>query len=745
VRIHCIGGGPAGLYLAILLKKQDAGHEIRVIERNAPNDTFGWGVVFSDETLGNFLEADEPTAREITRAFVHWTDIDVHYRDQVARSTGHGFSGMSRKRLLNILQARAAELGVEVEYKREVDSLDEWKSADLVVAADGINSIIRRTHEDWFGPSIDGRKCRYMWLGTDRPLDAFTFVFRESPHGLFQVHAYPFEAGTGTFIVECHEDVWRRAGLDRATEAESLAFCSELFAPELEGHRLLSNASKWIQFSTVKNARWHHDNVVLLGDAAHTAHFSIGSGTKLAMEDAIELARALEVERDVPSALATYEAVRRPMVERIQRAAQRSLEWFEDSARYTKQEPDQFLFGLMTRSLRITHENLRLRDPALVERVDRWLMAQASVKADEVVPPMFLPLEVRAMHLENRVVVSPMCMYSAEDGTPNDWHLVHLGARALGGAGLVIAEMTDVSADARISPGCAGMYDEKHVPAWKRIVDFVHANSAAKIGLQLGHAGRKGATKRLWEGDGEPLEASAWPLLAPSPLPWKRGSQTPRAMTRDDMDRVTADYVRAAKMAERAGFDMLELHCAHGYLLSSFLTPLVNHRTDAYGGSLENRMRYPLEVFDAVRAAWPAGKPMSVRLSATDWVDEGGLTDDDTVVIARVLAEHGADLIDLSSGQTTPDAKPQFGRLWQTRFSDRVRNEVGVRTMAVGAISSWDDANSVIAAGRADLCVLARAHLADPHFTLHAAAAQGYEGVRWPPQYLLARPPPRAR
>jgi anthraniloyl-CoA monooxygenase len=734
MKIVSIGGGPAGLYLAILMKKADPAHDITIVERNKPGDTFGFGVVFSDETLGNFAEADPESYAAITAAFAHWTDIDIHFKGQVVTSTGHGFSGMARVKLLDILSKRAESLGVRIVHEREVKDVAEFPDADLILAADGVNSAIRAKYADRFKPSLDWRRNKFVWLGTTRPHPAFTFHFKEHASGLFRVHAYQYDRSHSTFIVETTEDTWKRAGLDKASEDETLAFCDKLFAEELAGHRLIANRSIWRTFPTIRCAHWHFDNVVLMGDAVHTAHFSIGSGTKLAMEDSIELAKALNAHKNVRDALAAYEAVRKPQTESTQRAAQTSLEWFEETERYRGLDPLDFAFAMLTRSMRITHTNLKLRDPALVAKIDSRFAERAGVAS---APPMFVPFKLRDMTLPNRIVVSPMCQYSAEDGLPNDWHLVHLGSRALGGAGLIMTEMTDVSAEGRITPGCAGLYTDAHADAWKRAVDFVHTNSPAKIGIQLAHAGRKGSTRKAWEGIDEPLPSGNWPLIAASALPYKKGSQTPREITRADMDKVKADFVRAAQLAERAGFDILELHMAHGYLLAGFLSPLTNRRADEYGGSLANRLRYPLEVFDAVRAAWPAAKPISVRISATDW-KEGGTTPDDAVGIAMALKARGCDIVDVSAGQTVDDDSPVYGRLFQTPFSDRIRHEAGIPTMTVGAISTWADANTILAAGRADLCVLARAHLFDPYWTRHAAQEQGYD-LPWPPQYESVR------
>ena len=744
MRIVSIGGGPAGLYFALLMKKADPGHDVTVVERNRADDTFGFGVVFSDATLDTFIEADRPTGEAITRAFAHWDDIDIHYQGQVLTSTGHGFSGMSRQALLDILQRRCAELGVALRFQTDVTDLTPYRDADLVLAADGVNSLVRSEYAEHFQPHVDWRPNRFVWLGTTFPFRAFTFIFKESPHGLWRVHAYRYDARHSTFIVETTETTWRRAGLDQASEDDTVVFAERLFARELEGHRLLKNRSLWRSFPTVKNAHWHWNNVVLIGDAAHTAHFSIGSGTKLAMEDAIALAGALHRHRDVAGALDAYEEERRPQVESIQRAAQVSLEWFEQTERYHgRLEPLQFAFSLLTRSLRVTHDNLKVRDAKFVETVDRWFAAKAadqskvSVAAQPVPPPMFIPLRLRELVLANRVVVSPMCQYSADDGTPNDWHLVNLGSRAVGGAGLVIAEMTDVSREGRISPGCTGMYKPEHVTAWKRVVDFVHAHSPARIALQLAHAGRKGSTRRLWEGIDEPLAEGNWPLISASAIPYFPHSQIPKAMDRADMERVQADFVKAASMAEAAGFDMLELHMAHGYLLASFVSPLTNTRTDAYGGTLDNRLCYPLAVFDAVRAVWPAARPISVKISATDWAD-GGVTPEESVEFARRLKAHGCDLVTVSTGQTVAHQHPAYGRLYQTPFSDRIRHEAGIATMTVGAVASYADVNSILAAGRADLCALARGHLYDPYWTRHAAWEQGFE-VAWPDQYVSVK------
>ncbi len=731
-----IGAGPAGLFFALLLKKTDPRHEVVVYERNRLDDTFGFGVVFSDKTEEALEQADPEVSAAMMSHSHRWDDIEIHYRGSVLTSTGHGFSGLSRKTLLKILADRCSAVGVRLCLEREIRDAEEVRDADLVLAADGVNSLVRERYREHFRPSVDARPNKFVWLGTSRPFPAFTFYFKSDAHGLWRVHAYQYEPEHSTFIVEAREATWRAAGLEGAGEADTIAFCERMFAEELDGHRLLSNRSLWRSFPTIRNEHWHHENIVLIGDAAHTAHFSVGSGTKLAMEDAVALVRALATHERIPEALAAYEEARRPAVESLQRAAHASLQWFEDTERYMTLEPLQFAFTLLTRSLRVTHQNLKVRDPAFVARVDAWYAERAAEQAAVPVaspPPMFTPFRLRGLLLPNRVVVSPMSQYSAEDGTPGDWHLVHLGSRAIGGAGLVFAEMTDVSAEGRITPWCPGLYKPEHAVAWKRIVDFVHGSTEARIAVQLGHAGRKASTKRLWEGDNQPLAEGNWPVLAPSAIPYYPHSQVPREVTRADMEAVTADFVRATRLAIEAGFDLLEIHMAHGYLLAGFISPLTNRRTDGYGGTLENRMRFPLEVFDAVRAAWPAERPMSVRISAVDW-HPGGQEPEDAVEVARMLQAHGCDIVDVSAGQTVPDQRPVYGRLLQTPFADRIRHEVGIATMAVGNISSYADVNTILAAGRADLCLLARAHLWDPYWTRHAAWELGAP-LPWPGPY----------
>ncbi|GAB2180412.1 bifunctional salicylyl-CoA 5-hydroxylase/oxidoreductase [Denitratisoma sp. agr-D3] len=736
MHIVCLGGGPAGLYFAALIKRADPSHRVTVVERGPADDTYGWGVVFSDQTLDGLAAADPESHAAIRDALVAWDTIDIHYRGQCLRSRGHGFTGIGRARLLRILQDRARALGVELRFNTEAEPPEKYADADLIVAADGIHSAVRERYADVFQPDIAVGDCRYLWLGCDRPLDAFTFDFRETEWGWFSLHAYRYDRDHATFIVEAPQAVWQAAGLDQADSTRSLAFCSELFAERLQGGqlRLLPHHARggaWLRFNRLVCRRWYHGNIVLLGDAAHTAHFSIGSGTKLAMEDAIALAAALQDEADVPAALARYQAEREPAVLRLQSAARNRQEWFEHVARYTGFEPLPFSYTLLTGSQRLGHENLRQRDPAYIAAVETDLARRCGLA--QAVPPMFTPFHLGALTLTNRVAVSPLATYAATDGLPGDFHLTHLGARALGGAGLVMSEMTAPSADGRITPRCTGLWNDAQQAAWQRIVDFVHGHSGAKIGLQLGHAGAKGATCPPWEGEDVPLPAAeSWPLVAASALPWRPTSATPAALDRSGMERIVADFAAAARRALAAGFDLLELHCAHGYLLSGFLSPLSNRRTDAYGGPLENRLRFPLEVFAALRAIWP--KPLAVRLSAHDWFP-GGNSGDDAVAMARAFQAAGADLIDVSSGQTHPDAQPVYGRMYQVPFADRIRNEVGIPVMAVGNITTADQVNTIIAAGRADLCALGRPHLADPHWTLRAAAEQGHDALAWPPSY----------
>ena len=754
MNIVCLGGGPAGLYFALLMKLQDPAHVITVVERNRPFDTFGWGVVLSDQTLGNLRTADPVSAQLIGDAFNHWDDVEMFFKGRSVRSGGHGFCGIGRKKLLNILQERCIALGVDLVFEADVQddqATAAQYNADLLIACDGLNSRVRTRYAETFKPDVEMRNCRFVWLGTKKTFDAFTFAFEQTEHGWFAAHAYKFDADTSTFIVETPQAVWQAHGLDTMSQEDGIAFCKNLFAKYLDGNALMNNATHvrgsaiWIQFPRVVCEKWVHNEsingkqvpIVLMGDAAHTAHFSIGSGTKLALEDAIELARCFARTTDTAEALQAYEAVRSVEVLKIQNAARNSTEWFENVERYSGLEAEQFFYSMMTRSQRISHENLRVRDADWLAGYEQWLAKSAPEKSATF--PMLLPLKVRDVQLKNRVVVSPMATYSAVDGLVQDFHLVHLGARALGGAGLVFVEMTSPSPDGRITPGCTGLYNDAQMLALKRIVDFAHASgNGAKMGLQLGHSGPKGSTQVGWEQTDEPLPTDNWPLIAASAVAFGPTNQTPSAMSRADMDRVTAEFVQSTHYTVAAGFDWLELHCAHGYLLSSFITPLTNVRTDEYGGNLENRCRYPLEVFKAMRAAWPAHLPMSVRISAHDWAP-GGNTDDDAVAIARLFKAAGCDVIDVSSGQTTRAARPVYGRMYQTPFADRIRNEVGIQTMAVGAISESDQVNSIIAAGRADLCAIARPHLADPAWTLHEAAKMQSRHVVWPKPYESGR------
>jgi len=748
MRIACLGGGPAGLYFAISAKLRDPAHEITVIERNRADDTFGWGVVLSDETLQTLTANDAPSAAAIRSHFAYWDDIALHFKGERLVSSGHGFCGIGRKQLLLLLQDRARELGVDLRFETEIGSAEDYRrDYDLVVACDGLNSKTRALYADTFKPEISQRLCQFTWLGTHQTFaDAFTFIFEETQHGWVWAHAYQFNDDTATFIVECSQETFDAWGFANLSQAESIAICEDIFKDHLGGHALMTNAhhirgSAWLRFPRVLCEKWHHENVVLLGDAAATAHFSIGSGTKLALESAVALADILHEEPDLDTAFARYQDERRLEVLRLQSAARNSLEWFETVERYLDLDPVQLNYSMLTRSQRISHENLRERDKDWLEGAERWFMDQAGVGANVPVrPPMFAPFRLRGMDLKNRIVVSPMAQYKAVDGAPTDWHLTHYGERAKGGAGLVYTEMTCVSAEGRITPGCPGLYAPEHETGWARLTEFVHQYTDAKICCQIGHSGRKGSTQLGWERMDAPLPDHNWDLVSASAIPWSVENATPREITRNEMDQVCRDFVASTQMAARAGFDMIELHAAHGYLVSSFLSPVSNVRTDEYGGSLENRLRWPLEVFQAMRAVWPEDRPMSVRISANDWVGEAGVTPEEAVEIACAFQKAGADLIDVSAGQTSVDAKPVYGRMFQTPFSDRIRNEAGIKTMAVGNIYEADHANSILMAGRADLVAIGRPHLADPYWTLREATKIGDRAAPdWPLPYLAGR------
>ena len=744
MKVTVIGGGPGGLYFALLAKKAWPRWDITVYERNRPDDTFGFGVVFSDQTLDTFKAYDLVTYERIRRRFAYWGDVDVVYKGRVMRSGGNGFCGCSRVALLNILQDRGRELGVHMRFQREVEGLGEFRDSDLIVVADGINSKIREQHKAHFQPSVDLRSNKFTWLGSTRPLDAFKYFFRETPHGIVLAHCYQYEPQRSTWVIEMSEPTWRNFRFDALSEQEMLPVLEGVFAEELDGHPLIANRSLWRNFPNITNKTWVLDNAVLVGDAKATAHFSIGSGTKLAMEDAIALYEAFRTHPDVKSALEKYDTARREEVEKTQHAANVSLAWFEHMKRYWDMAPEQFAFGVMSRSKQITWENLELRDERFVRRVHQWFAQTVKnqgfdIDLENPPVPMFTPFRLRDMVVENRVVVSPMDQYSAIDGVPGDWHFVHLGSRAVGGAGLVYVEMTCVSPEARISPGDTGLWNEAQRDAFKRIVQFCKAHSRAKLCMQLGHAGRKASTQLGWERIDHPLESGNWPIVSASPIPYFEGvSQVPRELSRADMEKVVDDFVRSTRYAEAAGFDLLEIHMAHGYLLASFISPLTNRRTDEYGGAIENRMRFPLEIFNACRKAWPERKPMSVRISATDWAP-GGLSGEDLIALTRMLKQVGCDMIDCSTGQTVPWQKPVYGRMYQAPFADWVRNEIGIATMTVGAVTTPDQANTLLASGKADLVALARPHLANPYFTLQASAWYQHMGQYWPPQYLSGR------
>ena len=748
MRVACLGGGPAGLYFAISMKLKNPSHDVVVIERNQPNDTFGWGVVLSDDALDNLELNDPKSAKLIRDNFAYWDDIAVVHDGVRTVSGGHGFAGIGRKRMLMLLQQRARELGVEMKFSTEFDSVKSYqKKYDLVVACDGINSRVRAEYETQFQPDIDIRECKFIWLGTHQKFDdAFTFIFEKTQHGWIWAHVYQFDETTATFIVECQQDTWDRWGFEGMSKEEIVETCRTIFKTHLDGHDLMSNAEHlrgsavWMNFPRVICEKWYHENVVLMGDAAATGHFSIGSGTRLAFDSAISLANYIHSEPDLSAAFERYQQERRLEVLRLQSAARNSLEWFEQVERYLDLDPVQFNYSLLTRSQRISHENLRLRDKDWLTSAEKWFQTKAGVAADAPIrAPMFAPYKLRDMHLNNRIVVSPMAQYKAVDGCPNDWHLIHYGERAKGGAALVYTEMTCVSDTGRITLGCPGLYRSEHETAWKKLTDFVHQETDAKMCCQIGHSGRKGSTNLGWQGMEEPLASGNWDLISASAIPWSDANATPRAATPDDMDEICQQFGASTLMAERAGFDMIELHAAHGYLLSSFISPASNTRTDDYGGSLDNRLRFPLRVFEEMRRVWPKEKPISVRISAHDWIGASGVTPDEAVKIAKAFFEAGADIIDVSAGQTTTDAQPIYGRMFQTPFSDRIRNETGIATIAVGNIYEADHANSILMAGRADLVAVGRPHLADPYWTLREGSKIGSRSETWPLPYLAGR------
>lgn len=751
LKIICLGGGPASLYFSILMKKVNPAHDITVIERGDRSSTWGFGVVFSDETLQGFMEADAPSYKRIVEQFAYWGGIDTMIHGKTINSQGHGFCGMSRLKLLNVFHDRCDELGVNLRFNTDITSIDQlhMDEYDLVVAGDGITSLLREAYQDEFGTSMDWRANKFCWLATSKPLDDFTFIFRKNEHGWWWVHAYRYEEGMTTWIVETSEQTWASAGMDSATEAETRAYCEALFREELDGHALITNRSVWRTFPVLRNEKLYHKNIVLMGDAVRSAHFSIGSGTKLAMEDAIALAGFFQqTGDDVAGALEMYQGVRKDEADRLQRTAVVSLSWYEHIDRYAAtQSAEQFTFNMMCRAKRVTYENLRLRDPDYVASVDRWFAEKTKaetgfddIDSEQPNVPVFQPFRIGNMRIENRFQLSAMCQYCAVDGNPTDWHLMHYGQRAVGGAGLLNTEMICVSAEARITPGCTGIWNDAQTKQWQRIVDFVHANSRAKICAQIGHAGRKGATCLPWDGGiDEPLPTGSWEIVAPSALPYLDHGVVPREVTLADMDRIVADFVTATGNAERAGFDMIELHLAHGYLLSSFISPVTNQRNDEFGGDINARMSFPLRVLAAVRDAWPDDKPISVRISATDWV-EGGLTEEDMLAAAAMLKHAGVDVLNVSTGQVTKDEDPVYGRMFQASFSDQIRNEVGISTIVAGNITTADQANTLIAAGRADIIALGRTIMNEPHFVLMAAARYGNTDQYWAPQYLSGKP-----
>ena len=749
MKINILGGGPGGLYFALLMKKEYPDYDIHIFERGPRDATWGFGVVFSDDTMNGFLQYDAPSFKRIVDNFAYWntieTIIETDKGDKKIVSGGHGFAGMSRLKLLNIFHDRCEELGVNLHFETDITNVDDIMDADLIVGADGLSSLIRDKYQKEFGTEIDMRPNHFCWLGTTKPLDAFTFVFRKTEHGWFWVHAYQFETGRATWLIETTDETWKKAGLDKMSEDESAAYMQQVFAKDLGEHKLLTNRSVWRTFPVVKNKKWHHDNIIILGDCAHTAHFSIGSGTKMAMEDAIALYESFKKHGEVKKALPAYDDDRRETTEILQHTAGVSLAWFENAERYLNNfEPEQIEFSMITRSKKVTYDNLALRDEDYIARITKWFAEDTKkttgldIDSKNPVVPIFQPFKIGKMQVANRITLSPMCQYSAQDGLPNEWHYVHYSSRAVGGAGLMLTEMICISPEARITPGCAGIYTTEQAAEWKKISSFVHKNSQAKLCAQIGHAGRKGATKLAWDGIDQPLESGAWDIISASPIPYLENSVTPREATREDMDKVINDFVQATKYADEADFDMIEVHMAHGYLLSSFVSPVTNQRTDEYGGDVQARMKFPLECLQAARKAWPADKPISVRISACDWVG-GGLSEADMLEVARLLKANGADVINVSTGQVTKAEQPLYGRMFQAPFADQVRNEVGIPTIVAGNISTVDQANTLVASGRTDFVAFARPLLTNPNLILEAAAKYGYNDQLWPKQYAAAK------
>jgi anthraniloyl-CoA monooxygenase len=707
-KILVLGGGPGGLYSALLLKRSEPTREVTVLERNPKGATYGFGIVFSDATLRELQDADPETHADITANFAKWDAIDLRWKGELVRTHGHAFAGLSRKVMLEILQDRCVALGVDLAFNSNFTDFSSFSDYDLVIAADGSNSLVRREHAEIFRPSYEETSRKYVWLGTSFRPDSIFFIFRQTEFGLFLGTIYPFTGGMSTFVVECDPADWKRAGLDQAGEAETAVFAEKIFAEDLRGESVVTNKSTWLNFVTIKKATWHHENIVLLGDSAHTAHYSVGSGTRMAMEDAITLSEALDEHADLEDALVYYERGREPITEAIQEAAKQSYTWFTNLNRYDRLEPIQLAFNLVTRSGRIGYDNLRTRDAAFVDHVDRWFSMRARQTPKEPIvapPPMFTPVKLREMDLSNTVVLSSPGLFCSTDGTPTDEHLQKMIERAEGGAGLVMTEVTAISSDARVTSGDTGMYSQDHVDGWKRVVDAIHGHSLAKAAIRLGHAGRRGSTRPRLEGLDRPLDVGAWPLLSASPIAYSAEGRVPKEMDRPDMVRVRDNFVRAAVLSDQAGFDMLDLFFAHGYLIASFISPLTNRRKDEFGGSLDARMRYPLEVFDAVRAQWPDHKPLSVSISASD-LTRKGLQPEDGMVVARMFKEHGCDLIEVLAGQTVIRDSPSYGRYFLADLSDLVRNLAGIRTMTRGRITKPDEANTILAGGRADLAVM---------------------------------------